>query len=192
MSTTLRTLCEEYHLSTPDGTSALQSSGILVLSPDAELPAFKEGSYRKILSSAASPGPRTSPKPSKPSSTPPRPSPFLPAKTPPGAAPRAAPVDHEQRQRAILSRDLIIITYMSLRKPQTASILYQVLELKVTQRTRTQLVLCKAAADALEKDAQQFPVLETVASHVQQLKQHHALHLLNGSLACEKIGRAHV
>lgn len=185
MSTTLRTLCEEYHLSTPDGTSALQSSGILVLSPDAELPAFKEGSYRKILSSAASPGPRTSPKPSKPSSTPPRPSPFLPAKTPPGAAPRAAPVDHEQRQRAILSRDLIIITYMSLRKPQTASILYQVLELKVTQRTRTQLVLCKAAADALEKDAQQFPVLETVASHVQQLKQHHALHLLNGSLACE-------
>ena len=31
MSTTLRTLCEEYHLSTPDGTSALQSSGILVL-----------------------------------------------------------------------------------------------------------------------------------------------------------------
>ena len=60
MSTTLRTLCEEYHLSTPDGTSALQSSGILVLSPDAELPAFKEGSYRKILSSAASPGPRTS------------------------------------------------------------------------------------------------------------------------------------
>ena len=185
MSTTLRTLCEEYHLSTPDGTSALQSSGILVLSPDAELPAFKEGSYRKILSSAASPGPRTSPKPSKPSSTPPRPSPFLLAKTPPGAAPRAAPVDHEQRQRAILSRDLIIITYMSLRKPQTASILYQVLELKVTQRTRTQLVLCKAAADALEKDAQQFPVLETVASHVQQLKQHHALHLLNGSLACE-------
>ena len=112
MSTTLRTLCEEYHLSTPDGTSALQSSGILVLSPDAELPAFKEGSYRKILSSAASPGPRTSPKPSKPSSTPPRPSPLLPAKTPPGAAPRAAPVDHEQRQRAILSRDLIIITYM--------------------------------------------------------------------------------
>lgn len=76
MSTTLRTLCEEYHLSTPDGTSALQSSGILVLSPDAELPVFKEGSYRKILSSAASPGPRTSPKPSKPSSTPPRPSPF--------------------------------------------------------------------------------------------------------------------
>ena len=31
MSTTLRTLCEEYHLSTPDGTSALQSSGILVV-----------------------------------------------------------------------------------------------------------------------------------------------------------------
>ena len=64
MSTTLRILCEEYHLSTPDAISALQSSGILVLSPDAELSAFKEGSYRKILSSAASPGPRASrPKP---------------------------------------------------------------------------------------------------------------------------------
>ena len=45
MSTTLRTLCEEYHLSTPDGTSALQSSGILVLSTEDELHEFKENSY---------------------------------------------------------------------------------------------------------------------------------------------------
>ena len=181
MNATLRSLCEEYHISISDGIHALQKQGILVLSVDIDIPTFKESTYRKTLSSVSPPKPRANtPQPPKPVLQKPRPQ-----HPQPKAYPGVGPTDPDQRQREILSRDFLILTYMALRKPQTSDILYQVLQLKVTRRTSTQIVLCKAAADALEKDAQQFPVLETVASHVQQLKQHHALHLLNGSLACE-------
>lgn len=185
MNTTLRTLCQDYNISIAEGIRALQESGIFSISPEVDIPIFKESTYRKILSSAASMKRRAAPKPTKPSPPKPKPQTFQPKAHHPGAAPRAAPVDFEQRQRDSLSRDYVIFTYMALRKPQTAAILYQVLELKVTRHTKTQIVMCKAAAASLKQDAQQFPVLETIAAQVQQLKEHHALCLLNGTLACE-------
>ena len=183
MNVTLRSLCEEYHISVPDGIGALQRQGILVLSADVEIPDFKESIYRGILSSVSLP--ERIPKPSKP--VPQKPYRPAPQKQPlqPKAHPGSAPVDPEQRQRDILSRDFVLITYQALRKPQTANILYQVLELKVTRHTPTQIVMCKAAADALPKDARMFPVLETVASRVQQMSEHHALRLLPGPLVSE-------
>ena len=178
MSATLRSLCEEYHVSISDGIHALQKQGILVLSIDVDIPTFKESTYRKVLSSISPPKPRANiPQPPNPVLQKPRPR--------PKAYPGVGSTDPDQRQREILSRDYLILTYMALRKPQTADILYQVLQLKVTRHTSTQIVLCKAAADALQNDAKKFPVLETIASRVKQMAEHHALCLLPGALACE-------
>lgn len=84
-----------------------------------------------------------------------------------------------------LGRDYVIFTYMGLRKPSASEILRQVILIKISKKTKTQIVLCKEAMDQVMVAAQSDDNLKKTVESFQTLEQHRMLEILPGRISEE-------
>lgn len=178
---TLRSLAQFYHVSIKQATDALNENGIFPLSEDMPITdRAKLDRYIQIISRIKPAPPhegkttvhnQTSSKNSKPDHG--------------QTKNHISDKDAEERQRQLLSRDYVVFTHMALRKPITAQILSQVIELKTKRKTRTQIVVCSETVDYVTEKAKEDDELHQIAESLKVLKKFSMLKILPGMISEE-------
>ena len=198
MSETVRSLANLYGVSVDTAIQALEDNNIIILSEDMPITnPQKLAKFSQIISGAKSGG-RTAPTPTggntrQTSGTGysfPRgqnsggTSHYQPSGRPnSGTTPSGK--DADERQKEYLSRDYVIFTHMALRKPITAQILRQVIELKTSRKTKTKIVVCSETVDYVTRAAKKDDRLQTMAESLEILKKYHMLTILPGRISEE-------
>lgn len=198
MSDTVRSLANLYGVTVDQAIQALEENNIIILSEDMPITnPQKLARFSQIISSVKS-GVRVTPVRSNsnsmhtnttqnsqnnnstaPRNTSQQTRTHRPGTPPPGNG------DAEERQKQYLSRDYVIFTHMALRKPVTANILRQVIELKTSRNTRTKIVVCSEAVDYVKKVAKDDARLQPMADSLDVLKRYNMLTILPGRISEE-------
>lgn len=160
-------LAAQYHMTLDDAIQKLEEHGIFILAVNADLNEEKTNKYERILAGNRTTRPMPHPTPK------------------PASMPRPTPVDKERRQKEMLSRDFVFFTHMALRKPVTGEILRQAVEYKLTDHTRTKIVICSSTIKEIQETAKDVAKLESTAKALDLLEQYQMLTILPGSISAE-------
>ena len=94
-------------------------------------------------------------------------------------------IDPIEKQKRMLSRDYVIFTYMALRKPITAKIIWETLEVHFSRHTKTKIVVCEESIQYVIKAANNHVKLQKTVKYLQDLKEHQMLTILPGRISEE-------
>lgn len=197
MDETIRDMAKLYGVSLDEAVKSLEINGIIVLSPDVPIiDSRKKLRYSQIISSIKPSLHGTAYGKTKPTKKNPREeresaSPFR--RSPNGTNIKPGRdggaggngIDKDERQKQLLGRDYVIFTHMALRKPITAKILRQVIEVRTNRKTRTKIVVCEKTVDYVTQAATSDNRIKPIADALGLLQKYNALTMLPGKISEE-------
>ncbi len=93
--------------------------------------------------------------------------------------------DAAEKQKELLTRDLIIFTHTALRRPATEHVLYELLKQKNEKHTRTRIVACGEALASVRKAASSHNELTSMVNFLDELQKRNMITILEGRISEE-------